>query len=255
MSKTSSHLPRVVIPCCRWWLKESQFFHLVGEKYIQAVRGGVGAQPLLLPALGEDNELEAILELADGILFTGSPSNIEPHHYGAEPIANDFNDSARDATTLPLLRAAIAAGVPILGICRGFQEMNVALGGTLYQKVHEQPNMLDHREQGEDKAQQYGFAHSIRFESDSILGAWYGADEAEVNSLHGQGVRELAPSLVAEARAPDGLIEAFRVRDAKNFAMAVQWHPEWQYQENRLSQTLFSAFARACQQRQQSRHS
>ena len=96
--------------------------------------------------------------------------------------------------------------------------------------------------------------HTIRFESDSILGAWYGAAEAEVNSLHGQGVRELAPSLVAEARAPDGLIEAFRVRDAKNFAMAVQWHPEWQYQDNRLSQTLFSAFARACQQRQQSRH-
>lgn len=254
MTQTSKQLPRILVPCCRWWLKESQFFHLVGEKYVQAVLEGIGGLPLLLPALGDALPLEQALSLADGILLTGSPSNIEPQHYGATPIEDDFNDAARDATTLPLIHAALEAGVPMLGICRGFQEMNVALGGSLHQKVHEQAGMLDHRDQGGSFEEMYGrIAHAITFTADSELGARYGEAQAEVNSLHGQGVKVLAPRLVAEAHAPDGLVEAFRVRDSKAFAMAVQWHPEWQFQHNRLSQTLFSYFGEACRTRQLAR--
>jgi putative glutamine amidotransferase len=245
--------PVIGIPCCRWWLKGSQYFHLVGEKYIQAAVGA-GGLPVLLPALGTDTSFEQLLDTVDGLLFSGSPSNIEPKHYGSAAIEGDFNDPQRDATTLPLIRAAVAAGVPVLGICRGFQEMNVAYGGTLHQKVHELEGMLDHREPDEGTLEQwYAPAHPVHLKQGGVLHRLLGKTEAQVNSLHKQGVQTLAPALEIEATAPDGLVEAFRVRDAKAFALAVQWHPEWQFWENPLSLALLTEFGNACRQRQTAR--
>jgi len=196
------------------------------------------------------------LDIVDGVLLPGSPSNIAPHHYSDEASRPDnLLDPARDATTLPMIPQLVERGIPLLGICRGFQEMNVAFGGELHQYVQEQPGLKDHRSpQVDDVAEQYAPAHQVHFPEDSWLARWYGAREAKVNSLHGQGVRRLADALVAEAIAEDGLVEAFRVRDARGFAFAVQWHPEWRYADNPLSTAIFSAFGAACRQYRQSRH-
>jgi putative glutamine amidotransferase len=230
-------------------------FHAVGEKYIKAVAEAAGAIPLLVPVLGESLDLDELLGHVDGILFTGSPSNVEPHRYGGAPSEpGTLHDPERDGTTLPLIPMAIEAGVPVLGICRGFQEMNVAFGGTLWQKVHEREGFLDHRE---DKHQpldvQYGPAHEVALEPDGLLRALAGAERATVNSLHSQGVHDLGRGLEVEARAPDGLIEAFRVRDARRFALAVQWHPEWQVMSQSFSRALFAAFGAASLERAQVR--
>lgn len=237
-------LPIIGIPCCRWKLESGHYYHLVGEKYIAAVVGASGL-PWLIPALGEIHTT-AILAQVDGLLFTGSPSNIEPHHYGSSALAEDFNDAERDATTLPLMRAAIAAGIPVLGLCRGAQEMNVAFGGTLHQQIQTLPNMLDHREPKGDIAAMYGPAHEIELAPNGLLRQIYGQDRAWVNSLHQQGVKQLANGLVSEATAPDGLIEAFRVADTPAFNLGVQWHPEWQYQDHPLSIAIFKSFGAAC---------
>ncbi len=248
-------LPIVGIICCHWQIKDERYFHLAGDQYVDAVSRGVNAFPLLIPAIEAKLPVQQVLKTLDGILFTGSPSNIEPHHYGASPITGDFNDQARDATSLPLIRAAIEQGVPILGICRGFQEMNVAFGGSLWQKVHEQADMMDHREQGDDTDSRYSrIAHPVHFTSGGLLEQIAGQESAEVNSLHHQGIRELAPNLIAEAKAPDGLVEAFRVANSPAFSLAVQWHPEWRFQEKPLSMAIFNAFGDACRQRQQSRN-
>lgn len=230
-------------------------FHAIGEKYITAVIEGAHAFAVLLPSLGDAQSIEQTLAMVDGLLFTGSPSNVEPHHYAGEPSApGTLHDPHRDATTLPLIRAAFEAGVPVLGICRGFQEMNVVFGGSLYQKVHEQPGRMDHRERDEDTLDvQYGPAHPIRIAPGGQLHRWFGQDEAMVNSIHSQGVDRLGEGLTVEATAPDGLVEAFSVTDARSFAFAVQWHPEWKHASNPLSTAIFSAFGEACRQRQQQR--
>ena len=232
-------------------------FHAVGEKYILAVIEAAGGLPVLIPALGGQLDLEQLLAEVDGILFTGSPSNVEPRHYAGDASApGTDHDPGRDATTLPLIPRAVAAGVPVFGICRGFQEMNVAFGGTLWQKVQEQPGKLDHRE---DKAQpldvQYAPAHEVELLEGGVLRAIAGAGRVKVNSLHAQGVRELAPGLAVEARAPDGLIEAFRVAKAAHFALAVQWHPEWQAMKNPFSRALFAAFGEAARAHAKGRRS
>ncbi|WP_035854218.1 gamma-glutamyl-gamma-aminobutyrate hydrolase family protein [Deefgea rivuli] len=236
-------LPLIGIVCCRS-LESGHFHHWVGEKYIAAIQAA-GGFPLLIPALGATHHAQ-ILSRVNGLLFTGSMSNIEPHHYGASTLDNDFNDPARDATTLPLIYQAIAAGIPVLGICRGAQEMNVAFGGTLHQQIQIQNNMLDHREPEGDLPTMYGLAHEITLQSNGLLRQLYGQDHAMVNSLHQQGVKQLGKGLISEATAPDGLIEAFRVADAPTFNLAVQWHPEWQYQDNPLSLAIFNAFGAAC---------
>jgi len=227
-------------------------FHAVGEKYIHAIVQASGALPLLIPVLPEPIDVAEILATVDGVLFTGSPSNVEPRHYGGEPSApGTLHDPERDATTLPLIRAAIGGGVPVLGVCRGLQEMNVAFGGTLWQGLGPANG---HQVHAEDKTQplavQYSPAHELRLEGHSVLRDWAGgASRVQVNSLHSQGIRDLAPGLAVEARAPDGLVEAFSVVDAPAFALAVQWHPEWQVMSNDFSRALFAAFgeaARAC---------
>lgn len=226
-------------------------FHMVGEKYVRAVLTGANAIPFLIPSLGEELGLDELLARLDGVLFTGSPSNVEPRHYDGTPSApGTLHDPERDATTLPLIRKAVQAGVPVLGVCRGFQEMNVVFGGTLHQKVHEVPGYNDHRDDESQPLEvQYGPAHDVILEPGGLLRAMADSDRIRVNSLHSQGVDRLGPGLEVEARAPDGLIEAFRVRQASSFAVAVQWHPEWNAMSNPFSRALFAAFGAACRVR------
>lgn len=229
-------------------------FHCVGEKYIAAVAEAAEAIPVLVPALGE-RDLDQLLETLDGILLTGSPSNVEPHRYAGEVVDPDtLHDPHRDATTLPLIPHAIERAVPLFAVCRGFQEMNVAFGGTLWQKVQQVPGMQDHREDKEQPLEvQYAPVHEVELVRGGMLHAWAGIDRVMVNSLHSQGVRTLGDGLEVEARAPDGLIEAFRVRSAPGFALAVQWHPEWQVMKNPFSRAMFAAFGDAARSRNNSR--
>ncbi len=226
-------------------------YHVVGDKYARAVLDAAGGLPLLIPALAEELGLDELLARLDGVMFTGSHSNVEPHHYSGPPSdPGTLHDPARDATTLPLIRKAVASGVPVLGICRGFQEMNVAFGGTLHQKVHEVEGRHDHREDTSLELDlQYGPAHEVVLEAGGSLRALTGQDRIQVNSLHSQGVDRLGPGLAVEARALDGLIEAFRVEHAKSFAVAVQWHPEWKAMNNPFSRALFAAFGAAARER------
>jgi putative glutamine amidotransferase len=221
-----------------------QAFHLMGEKYAQAVLKAADGIPLLIPALAEELGLEELVSRLDGLLFTGSPSNVEPHRYAGRPSApGTLHDPERDATTLPLIRKAVAAGLPVLGICRGFQEMNVAFGGSLHQELHEVPGYLDHRDDETQPLEiQYGPAHEVTLEPGGLLQRLAGSTRLTVNSLHHQGIDRLGHSLAVEARAPDGVIEAFRVAGAAGFAVAVQWHPEWQVMSNPFSRALFAAF-------------
>jgi putative glutamine amidotransferase len=228
-------------------------FHAVGEKYIAAVTQAADCLPLLIPVLESPLDITEILQRVDGIFFTGSPSNVEPKHYaGPASVPGTLHDPHRDATTLSLIPRAVASGVPVFGVCRGFQEMNVALGGTLHQRVQEVAGFADHRE---DKDQpldaQYAPVHDVVLEPGSLLRRLAGTDRVRVNSLHAQGVDRLGPDLAVEARAPDGLIEAFSVRSAPAFALAVQWHPEWQVMNDEFSKALFAEFGKAARHTRQ----
>jgi putative glutamine amidotransferase len=225
-------------------------FHAVGEKYIAAVVQAADCLPLLIPVLETPLDVTEILARVDGIFFTGSPSNVEPHRYaGVESAPGTLHDPHRDATTLSLIPRAVARGVPVFGVCRGFQEMNVAMGGTLHQRVQEIAGFDDHREDKEQPLDvQYGPAHDVVLEPGSLLRQLAGSDRIRVNSLHSQGIDRLGPDLRVEARAPDGLIEAFRVPSAPAFALAVQWHPEWQVMGNPFSKALFAEFGKAARQ-------
>ncbi len=228
---------------------------MVGEKYIDAVASGAGAMPVLIPALGANLDLPSLLDACDGLLLTGSASNVEPHHYGG-PASQPgiLHDPNRDATTLPLIPRAIAAGLPVLAICRGFQEMNVAYGGTLCQRLHEVAGYQDHREDETAPLEvQYGPAHEVSLEPGGWLRTLAGAERLHVNSLHWQGIDRLGKDLEVEARAPDGVIEAFRVADAPTLALGLQWHPEWQFAQNPFSSALFAAFGEASRTRALSR--
>ena len=225
--------------------------HAAGETYLRAVLDGAGGLPFLIPALGGPPEADEVAARLDGLLITGSPSNILPDHYGGEPSEpGTLHDPERDATTLPLIRAALAAGVPLFGICRGLQELNVTLGGTLHQRVHELPDKHDHRWDDQDPLdKQYGPAHPVRIRPGGLLAELLGAAEITVNSLHWQGIDRLAPGLRIEAEAPDGLIEAVSVANSRAFALAVQWHPEWRFAENPASRALLDAFGAAARDR------
>lgn len=242
--------PLVGIPCDHRMIGPHPF-HAVGEKYIVAVRDGAGALPLLVPVLENPFDIDEILDTVDGIFLTGSPSNVSPKRYnGPAPRDGVLQDERRDATTLPLIRAAVDRGIPLLAVCRGFQEFNVAFGGTLYQHVEEVPGRFDHRE--DKKAEldvQYAPIHDVNLTAGGALESIAGKRTIKVNSLHGQGVDRLGEGLAVEAVAPDGQIEAFRVKDAKSFAMGVQWHPEWRFWENEFSKALFTAFGNSLRAR------
>ena len=226
-------------------------FHAVGEKYISAIVQAADCLPLLIPVLDSPLDVTEILARVDGIFFPGSPSNVEPVRYaGPASVPGTLHDPHRDATTLSLIPRAVEEGVPVFGVCRGFQEMNVAMGGTLHQRVHEVSGLDDHREDKEQPLEvQYGPAHDVVLEPGSVLRGLAGEERIRVNSLHWQGVDRLGPDLAVEARATDGLVEAFRVKSAPAFALAVQWHPEWQVMSNPFSKALFAEFGKAARNR------
>jgi putative glutamine amidotransferase len=247
--------PIVIVPACTRHVGHHPD-HAVHSKYIDAVVLGAGCMPLILPALGARTDMEAVLATADGIMLTGSSSNIQAILYGQEVLDPVLpQDPARDATTLPLVRAAVKRGIPLLAICRGFQEMNVALGGTLHQAVQVLAGMLDHRDKpGDPLDTQYGPAHRVQLTPGGKLAQLFGGErEIMVNSLHSQGVDSLAPGLVVEATADDGLVEAYTVATAPGFTLAVQWHPEWRLGTNQDSMKIFKAFGLACRAYQQHR--
>ncbi|MDB5359325.1 MAG: peptidase [Rhodospirillales bacterium] len=246
-------LPLIAIPCCRRQ-PDQHALHQVGEKYILAGLEAAGCLPVLIPALGERLDLTDLIGRFDGLLLTGSPSNVEPHHYdGPAPPADNLTDPERDATTLPLIRAAVAAGIPILGICRGHQELNVALGGSLHQEVQEVPGRMDHRSDRTGTAEhKYRLVHPVTLTPGGLFERLAGTNAIDVNSLHGQGIDRPAKNLSIEATAPDGQIEAVRLEGA-DFVVGVQWHPEWQALENTFSIKLFEAFGAACARRAQAR--
>ena len=223
-------------------------FHMVGEKYLQAVADAADGYPVGLPSLAGGFDVLDILDRMDGLFLTGSPSNVEPRHYLGDPSEpGTWHDPERDLAALALIPAAIRVGMPVLAICRGFQEMNVAFGGTLHQMVHEQPGYGRHRENKEDPLDvQYGPSHEVRFTPGGLLQRLTGEVGATVNSLHSQGVDRLGDELEVEAVAADGLVEGFTVRDAPGFTLAVQWHPEWRALENPVSTAIFRAWGDAC---------
>jgi len=223
-------------------------YQAVGEKYIRAVVAGAQALPLLIPSMEPQLDLRALLSELDGLLLTGAYSNIEPHHYGGGPsYEGNLHDPARDATTLSLVKLAIEMRVPVLAVCRGFQEVNVALGGTLHQKVHEE-GFDDHREDLQDPLdKQYAPTHPVQLSGS--LAKIAGSSGAMVNSLHGQGIDRIAPGLSVEARAPDGLVEAVRLDDERSWMLAVQWHPEWKVADNPFYLGIFREFGAACRLR------
>lgn len=218
--------------------------HRAADSYVVAVRDGAGALPLLIPALDAPLPVEALLASFDGFLFTGAASNVDPGLYGGPaPRDPSLLDRRRDATSLPLIRAAIEAGKPVLAICRGFQELNVALGGTLHQHVHELPGRLDHREDKDAGLEvQFGPSHAVTIAAGSALARIAGAGQVMVNSLHHQGIDRMAPPLAADAAAPDGQIEAVSMPGAGGFVLGFQWHPEWRCGEDPLSRAIFRAF-------------
>ncbi len=226
-------------------------FQMVGEKYLAAIIQAADALPLMTPVLPGDVDIDGLLAQFDGIFLTGSYSNVEPHHYDGEPSEEGtLHDPHRDGVTLPLARRALELGVPLFAVCRGFQELNVALGGTLHQKVHEVPGYHNHLENKDDPLDlQYGPAHDVNLVDGGVLRGLSGTDRVMVNSLHAQGVARLADGVSVEAIADDGLIEAFRVDDAQAFALAVQWHPEWRVMDNGFSKAIFKAFGDACRER------
>jgi len=250
--------PRVVKPligisCCT---KQFGVFgmpnHAASDTYVRATDEVIGGVPVLLPANGPTADIETLLDRLDGIILTGSRSNVQPELYDGPPHAEGTpEDPARDGITLPLIRAAVARGVPLLAICRGFQELNVALGGSLHQRLQDLPDRMDHSTPMQPSARvRQGKAHAVRVTSGGWLYKLAGVTEIAVNSLHNQGINQLAPGLIAEGIAPDGTIEAVRViasqaGPAVGYAVGVQWHPEYDWRTDTLSRAIFEQFGAA----------
>ena len=247
-------MPIVGVSSCRRNPEGSFYVHWCSEKYVEAVARGAGAMPMIVPAAAlqgaPDGWVDELIPRLDGLVLTGSRTNVEPHHYGKDVIDGDEADPHRDATFLPLTRAAIAAGVPVLAICRGIQELNVALGGSLIQKVHEVPGRIDHRaDRVKDMQGRFDPRHSISIRPDGLLARFADSDEVVVNSLHGQAIDQLGDGLVVEATADDGTIEAVSMPGAKSFTLGVQWHAEWDFEAWPLYRALVAGFGEAVHDR------
>ena len=232
----------VGIPACTITVRDT-LQHATPARYGEALILAANAVPVLLPPVGV--AMLDVLDRLDGLLLNGSPSNVNPAHYGvAESLTPDLHDPARDETTLPLVTAAIARGMPVLAICRGIQELNVAMGGTLHQKVQTLPGKRDHRGGPGSMADKYAFKHDV-----ALSGAFaelMGCGSILVNSVHQQGIDRLAPGLIAEGVSDDGVVEVVRVAQAQAFAFGVQYHPEWHVRTDPPSRRIFEAFGEAC---------
>ena len=235
---------------CDTYVKGPHLYHSAGDKYVDAIVRVSGCIPFLLPAISEQVRPTDFLERIDGLLLTGGYANIQRHHYGLPPApTSEIEDPRRDAQDLAMIPTALDMGIPMFGICRGFQELNVALGGTLHPLLHEVDGRFDHRENPDDPVEvQYGPAHSVTVADGGLLHTIVQETEFMVNTVHGQGIDRLADGLVLEAEADDGTAEAVSVAGAPGFALAVQWHPEWQAHKNPQSTKLFQSFGEAARQ-------
>ncbi|KQV35044.1 MULTISPECIES: gamma-glutamyl-gamma-aminobutyrate hydrolase family protein [unclassified Rhizobium] len=239
--------PFVVIPA-DFRPFDGNVWHAVQHQYVRAAVEGAGVMPLIVPALEAGNDADAILDRVDGLLLSGSRSNVHPSYYsdGEAKEADGPFDTGRDATVMPLIRRALERGIPLLAICRGIQELNVALGGTLASDIQEQPGIWDHRKP--DVAEldiAYGIRQTVLVKEGSCLASVLGAGEVRVNSLHRQAISKTAPQLAIEALAEDGTVEAVSVIGSKAFAVGVQWHPEYWVGKDTPSNKLFEAFGDA----------
>lgn len=247
----STHTKPVVLMTMGAQPRNGHPYQVMTHKYITPLVEISGCVPLLVPTCCGAEDLEQYLDLADGVYLSGAGSNIDPALYGQENLTPEkTQDRDRDLFDIPLVRAAIDRGLPLLGICRGMQEINVALGGDIHQKVYNEPGYADHREDAEDSVEeQYGHSHQVSL----VPGSWFaelmGEEQIPVNSLHGQGIKTLAKGLAPLAYAEDGLIEAIHAPELPQFTLAVQWHPEWKASENPHSIKLFEAFGAACRER------
>lgn len=228
-------------------LNEDYPAQATGVSNLEAVGLVAGAMPVMVPALPDVLPLDALIDRFDGFVFTGGRPNVHPEEYGeAETPAHGEFDRARDRLTLPLIRACVDRGVPILGICRGFQEFNVAFGGSLYPEIRDLPGRMNHRMPPDGTIdEKFALRHPVALDEGSIFRDIFGAPEVMTNSLHGQGINRAGERVLIEGYAPDGTPEAIRIKDAKNFAIAVQWHPEWNAMDDPVSNPLFGAFGKA----------
>ena len=230
--------------------------HTAGTMNSMAVAGVAGAMPLIIPTDPRFVSVEELLETCDGFLLTGGRPNVHPSEYGEEETpAHGAFDRARDAITLPLIRACVARGQPFLGICRGFQEVNVAMGGSLHPEIREIPGRMNHRMPPDAKLEeQFALRHTVRFTEGGVFHRLMGAAEVMTNTLHGQGIMRPAERIVIDGLAPDGTPEAIYVKDAPGFTLAVQWHPEWNAADDPVSRPLFTAFGQAARHWAEARH-
>ena len=238
---------------------ENRFnIHGVGERNLRAVAEVAGALPLMFAGTPDVTEIGALLQAVDGVLLTGARANVHPTRFRTEPHpAHEPYDESRDALALALVEACVAEGVPLFGVCRGFQEMNVAYGGTLHPEIRELPGRMNHRmprlENGEihpDPAVVFADRHDVTLVPGGVFAQILGCETIRVNSLHGQGILEPGRRIVVEGVAEDGTIEAIRIADAPGFALGVQWHAEHNAQGNSVNRALFQAFGRALAARQ-----
>lgn len=229
---------------------ENYTWHATPRQYLDAAVEAAGVFPVLVPSFGDRLDLETLLDRVDGVILTGSKSNVNPAHYGGEASeANGPYDDDRDATTLPLIRRAIERGVPLLAICRGIQELNVALGGTLASEIQEIEGRIDHRApQGDNQDERFAIRQPVRIAEGGCLAGIFGPGEIMVNSVHRQAIDRPGGTLVVEAVAQDGTVEAVSVRDAAGFAVGVQWHPEYWARTDENSARIFRAFGDAARE-------
>ncbi|MDN3647770.1 gamma-glutamyl-gamma-aminobutyrate hydrolase family protein [Reinekea marina] len=226
-------------------------FHAAGDKYLRALSRSADVIPVLIPALLEDQDVDQWLARLDGLFLTGAYSMVDPAHYNEIKVDKQYDyDAQRDATAFAFVHKAIANNLPLLGVCRGLQDINVALGGSLHQVVQEHPELNDHREdKNATLDEQYAPAHTVTLSENGMLQNIFKAKKIDVNSLHSQAINRVGSGLEIEAKADDGLVEAIRV-EGVSFGLAVQWHPEWKVTENKTQTLLFEAFGDACRARQ-----
>ena len=250
MTQSAKIRPLIGIPA-GYRAYDSFYVHVAGDRNVVAVIEAAEATPLIVPAVGDMLNITETLAGLDGVMLTGGASNIEPHRYGGAPSRNgDLHEPMRDATTLPLTRAALDSGVPVFAMCRGMQELNVALGGTLHQYLHEVPGRFDHRrDRTKPFEAQTAPVHRIAITPGGVLEGVTGVTEAAVNSLHGQGVDKPAPGTTVEAVADDSTIEGISVDGARAFALGIQWHAEFGATSDPISIALFAAFGDAARER------
>lgn len=236
---------------------ESRLVQQVGDRYLQAVAEVAEGLPLIFPGCPDLTPADDLLGTVDAIMLIGGRSNVHPRHFGREPSPkHEPYDMRRDDLSLALVRACVAQGVPLLGVCRGMQEMNVAFGGTLHPEIRELPGRMNHRmprlETGEihpDPEVLFAERHDVRLTPGGALSRLIGASSIRVNSLHGQGIIDLGSRVVVEGVAEDGTIEAISIADAPAFALGVQWHAEYAAQTNAVNRALFQAFGEAARRR------